>query len=260
MIRFLILALMLPGSTIVRADAAARGKELALKGDRLADEFAKEASRMEMIITNAHKDRVVRELEMKVLEQKDDGDKTLITVIKPADVKGTRLLTWTHIEGDDDQWLYLPSIRRKKRIRSSSKTGSFMGSEFSYEDMSSQEVEKYTYRFIKEDKVGNSPALLTERIPKDKKSGYSKQLVWQSQQHYQALKIEYYDRKGSLLKVATFGAYKKMQQKPEVWRTASISMENRQTKKSSEIIWHERKMGAQLDFTEKSFSKHALDE
>ena len=107
---------------------------------------------MTLELINAHGDVTKRKMVMEVLEGTDDGDKSRSVFEWPADVKGTKLLTWTHKKGDDDRWLYLPAVKRVKRISSSNKSGSFMGSEFAYEDFSSQEVEKYTYKLLDEPK------------------------------------------------------------------------------------------------------------
>ena len=119
-----------------------------------------------------------RFMRSKNLEVKDDGDKILIIFDQPRDVKGTALLTFTHRTEDDDQWLYLPALKRVKRISSSNKSGPFMGSEFAYEDITSEEVEKYTYKYIRDETYNDMECFVIERYPVDKRSGYSKQLVW----------------------------------------------------------------------------------
>ena len=83
--------------------------------------------------------RIIR---IKTLESKGDGDKSLSLFDEPADVKGTSMLTYSHGLKPDDQWLYLPALKRVKRINSRNKSGPFMGSEFAFEDLGSQEVEK----------------------------------------------------------------------------------------------------------------------
>lgn len=112
-----------------------------------------------------------------------------------------------------------------------------MGSEFAFEDLGSQEVEKYTYRFVEETEVSGRKTWLLERIPVSPKSGYSKEMVWMDQQYFNPLKIEYYDRKGELLKVATFQDYTQYDQ---LWRVNKIEMLNVQTKKKSIITWSKR--------------------
>src|SRR4030095_1800308 len=85
------------------------------------------------------------------------------------------MLTFTHKRGDDDQWLYLPAVKRVKRISSKNKSGSFMGSEFAYEDRASAELEKWSYKLLAETALQGRPCWQLERVPVDRNSGYSRQ-------------------------------------------------------------------------------------
>jgi hypothetical protein len=210
---------------------------------------------MEMILINAHGDRTTRKLVNDVAETEKDGDRSLSTFLWPADVKGTRMLTWSHKDGDDDQWLYLPALKRVKRISSRNKSGAFMGSEFSYEDLGSQEVEEYTYRFLEETEVDGRPVWKIERDPVSRRSGYSKEIAFFDQEYMNPLKVEYYDRKGDLLKVAMFHDYQKIE---TWWRVGRIEMENVQTLKKSILTWNVRKLGK--EFSDYHFSSDSLIE
>ncbi len=250
-IQSIIISLSMSGFLVPLAQAAQtaeeKGLELAIKGEKSLDGFQGEKSEMELILINAHGDKVTRKLVSNVKETKTDGDKSVITFQWPADVNGTRMLTWTHKTTDDDQWLYLPSIKRVKRITSSNKSGSFMGSEFAYEDLGSQEPEKYKFKWIRDEVAGGRPTWVLERIPVDERSGYSKQVVWMDQEYLQPSKIEYYDRKSELLKTATFSGYQKQK---NFWRAGQIDMINHQTKKQSVLSWKKRELGVQLAETE----------
>ena len=101
--------------------------------------------------------------------------------------------------------LYLPALKRVKRISSSNRSGSFMGSEFAYEDMSAQEVERFTYRYLRDEPCGDLTCTVSERIPVDRKSGYRRQLVWHDRDELRVRKVEYYDRKDAHLKTLTLG-------------------------------------------------------
>ena len=90
---------------------------------------------MEMILRNRHGQESKRVIRLKTLEDPGDGDKSMSIFDEPRDVKGTAFLSYTHKSGSDDQWLYLPALRRVKRIASDNKSGSFMGSEFAFEDI-----------------------------------------------------------------------------------------------------------------------------
>ena len=113
--------------------------------------FGDSTSSSVMTLRNKQGEETVRHFRGRTLEVKNDGDKTLFIFDSPRDVKGTATLTFTHKKGPDDQWLYLPALKRVKRITSDNRSGSFVGSEFAYEDLGSQELEKYTDRFFLRD-------------------------------------------------------------------------------------------------------------
>jgi hypothetical protein len=227
-----------------------RGLEISLKAEQFNNGFIGDQGEMEMEIINAYGDSIKRKMIRVSSETKNDGDKSVIKFLWPLDVKDTRLLTWTHKNKNDSQWLYMPSIKRVKRINSRNQSGSFMGSEFYYEDLNSQEIEKYTHKYIKDIKYQDRDCWLIERVPHDKNSGYSKIVSWLDKQYYNPLKIEYYDRKGELLKTADFKGYK---QYKKWWRQSEIFMMNHQTKKSSRMVWKNLKLS--IKHSSKSFTK-----
>ncbi len=227
--------------------------EIAKKADEVTDGFGSSIAKTEMILINASGQRSVRQLEMKTLEG-ENSDKTISTFLTPADVKGTKTLTHEHVNRDDDQWLYLPALRRIKRIASSNKSGSFMGSEFSYEDIGNQNYNKFTYvKGVKEVELDGVKCYTGTRIPKDENSGYTKQVSWVSKDKFLLLRVDYYDRKSELLKTAIFSDYKQID---GVWRVGKIEMRNYQNDKSTVLIWKEDKVHAGL--TAKEFNKRVL--
>jgi hypothetical protein len=228
-------------------DPASRGLAIARAADKANEGFVGERATMAMELVNAHGDVTRRKLDVVTLEGTDDGDRSKVMFAWPADVKGTKLLTWTHRKGDDDQWLYLPAIKRVRRISASNKTGSFVGSEFSYEDLAGTEVEKFRYKLIDEPKLGGRDTYHLERVPVDANSGYARQIVWLDKQYQNPLRIEYYDRKNVLLKTATLDGYK---QYGRLWRAGSITMENVQTRKRSVLAWENRQLGIKLSAAE----------
>lgn len=249
----LSLLLLILSTLVMAMTPEEKGLDIAKKIEKFNDGFKGEESTLEMILINAHGDQIVRKMDSKVLEDNSDGDKSLIEFNWPADVKGTKMLTWTHKNDNDDQWLYLPAFRRVKRINSRNKSGSFMGSEFSYEDLGSQEIEKYTYKFIKDEKVAGRDHWVMERYPKDKESGYSKQVTWVDKEYMASTKVEYYDRKGELLKTANFSGFMKFD---KFYRSDKIEMKNHQTKKSSILNFSGRKLF--VNFNSSLFSKDRL--
>ncbi len=218
---------------------ADKGYEISKHAEKVNKGFKGLQTDMQMILINAHGDEVKRSMLGKVQEREGKGDQSMFIFKTPADVKGTKMLTWVNKTGSDDQWLFLPSLKRVKRINSSNKKGSFMGSEFSYEDLSAQEVEKFTYKYIKEDKVGDRAVHVIERFPKEKKSGYSKQTVYLDKEYNHPVKIEYYDRKSELLKTGVFSEFTKVK---TWWFYNKIEISNVQTRKKSILTWANRKV------------------
>lgn len=240
------------------SDAKARGLEIALKLRDANEGFVGETSKMKMILIDAYETETVREMRGKTFEVEDDGDKSLMIFESPRDVSGTRMLTWSKREGSDDQWLYLPSLRRVRRISSNNRMASFMGSEFSFEDLGSQEVERYDFKFLRDDKHNGEDIYVLQRVPKDR-SGYSKMVMYISKEKMSPLKIEYFDRREELLKIAEFSNFKKYTIKDksrEMWRSNKIHMKNVQTQKESIFEWENRELGVSL--LERDFSQSAL--
>lgn len=236
-----------------------KGLAIAKKMEKANKGFVGETSSMEMILIDAYGEKITRKLDGKSKEVANDGDKSLSIFLSPADVKGTKMLTITHKKDDDDQWLYLPSLRRVKRIKSSSKSSAFMGSEFSYEDLGSQEIEKYSYKWLRDEKTkSGSSYWVLERKPKDiKNSGYSKNIMWVSKKLMNPTKIEYYDRKNELLKVSTVSNFQSYNVNgKKLWRPGKIHMKNVQTKKQSIFTWKKRKIG--VKHPDRIFTKNKL--
>jgi hypothetical protein len=128
---------------------------------------------LKMVLMNKHGQSSTRELSMQTLENTEAGlgDKSLTLFSSPRDVDGTAFLSHTKITEPDDQWLYLPALKRVKRISSSNKSGPFMGSEFAFEDLSSQEVDKYTYKYLNDESTEGQDCFVVERYPVYTNSG-----------------------------------------------------------------------------------------
>lgn len=216
--------------------------------------FLNQVSETTMTLKNKHGQKSTRSMTIKTLEVEGDGDKSMTIFKSPRDVKGTAFLSYTHALGPDDQWLFLPALKRVKRISSNNKSGPFMGSEFAYEDISSQEVGKYTYKYLREEEVLGTKGHVVERYPVDPKSGYTRQLIWVDGDAWRFGKIEFYDRKGKKLKTLTYEDYKQYPNKK--WRANRFQMVNHQNGKSTELLWSDIKFG--LELTDRDFDKNAL--
>ncbi len=229
-------------------------QELAQKSDDAMAGFEDAESQMSMTLVNASGQKRERLMAMKILEGKE-GDKSLMEFLSPADVKGTKFLNYEHVKKEDDQWLYLPALKRVKRIASKNKSGAFMGSEFSYEDLSAFNVEKYSYPEgeVKLGTLNAKEVYLGESKPVSKYSGYTKLLTWIDTKTFLIQKTEYYDRKKELLKTAVFEDYKQIK---GVWRIGKITMSNVQNDKKTILVWSNEKIKTGLK--DKDFHKRVL--
>lgn len=215
-------------------------------GDNTAD--------MLMVLRNAQGQESIREIKLKTLEQKDDGDKSLTIFNKPRDVKGTAFLSFSHPVASDEQWLYLPALKRVKRISSRNKSGPFMGSEFAFEDLSSFEIEKYSYKYLGDEAVEGQDSFMVEQFPVDENSGYTRRVVWIDKEAYRIQKIDFYDRKNSLLKTLSYHNYGMYLDK--YWRPGRMNMVNHQNGKSTELKWDNYVFRTGLK--ESDFNKNSL--
>ncbi len=249
----LLLLLWLAGPGLTAASEQ-QGLAIAREADRRDTGFGDSASTLQMTLRNKRGEETVRRLRSRTLEQPDDGNKNLIIFDDPKDVRGTALLSFSHKHRPADQWLYLPALKRVKRIASSNQSGPFMGSEFAYEDLSSQEVEKYDYRLLGTETFEDREHFVLERTPRDPKSGYTRQVVWLDQQHYRIWKVDYYDRKSSLLKTLTAGEYQ--QYLGKYWRPGLMRMVNHQTGKMTTLRWSDYAFNN--GFTDRDFSRNSL--
>ena len=232
-----------------------RGIAIVRRADNRDIGFGNFSANMRMILRNKHGQESERKIRIKTLEVESDGDKNLMIFDSPKDIKGTAFLTFTHKTGDDDQWLYLPALKRVKRISSRNKSGSFMGSEFAYEDITSQEVEKYTYKWIRDEPYDGRECFVVERYPVDRKnSGYSRQVIWIDKSEYREWKVEYYDRKQSLLKTLFVKGYEKYLDR--YWRADEMNMINHQNGKSTILLWSDYEFRVGLE--DHDFNKNSL--
>ncbi|MCB1905878.1 MAG: outer membrane lipoprotein-sorting protein [Rhodocyclaceae bacterium] len=230
--------------------AEARGLQIAQETDRRDAGFENSVADATMVLANRQGDESIRSFRMMTLEQSDDGDKTVAVFDQPADLAGSAVLTHSHALSADDQWLYLPAVRRVKRISSRNKAASFMGSEFAFEDLSAWEVRKYSYRYLREEAFDGADCFVVENTPAYEDSGYSKQIEWVDRTIYQPRKLEYYDRQGRLLKTMVFKGYR--QYLGRHWRPAEQIMENHQTGRVTRVIWDAYRFKTDLtpyDFT-----------
>ncbi len=235
-INFTIFSIIISGFIMLHDKVfALSGREIMKKViDR--DEGDNSVSETEMILIDKKGKRRVRNF--KTYGSKKGGfSKSLIIFISPADVRNTSFLTYDYDEfgKEDEQWLYLPALRRTKRIASSDKSGSFMGSDLNYSDMTSPDLDLYDYTLMKETEIKGQKVWQIKSVPKTKdevkKSGYSKSIIFIRQDNYvmiRGLRWVHNKRRNKYLDV------KKLEKIDGIW----VSTEMHVTTKSGKKILH----------------------
>jgi outer membrane lipoprotein-sorting protein len=252
--RFALACMLLPGLWVTawaESSPEALGRGIFVEADNRDAGYADLEVNLEMVLGNLTGRETIRLLRIRQLEVPLDGDKLLVVFDTPKSIKGTAFLSFTHKVGTDDQWLYLPATKRVKRIASRNKSGPFLSSEFAFEDLAAQEVEKFTYRLDREEVLAQLPCFVVERVPKDEFSGYLRQLVWLDKHEYRVQQIEYYNKRNELLKTLTYDGYQ--QYLGRHWRPSEMFMQNHQDGKTTKLVWHDYRFGngftAERDFS-----------
>ena len=233
------------------ADSAEEtGLQIATDSRERQKGFGNFTASLTMILRNKQGREKEREIRLKVIEVDNDGDRTLFVFDRPRDVKGTAFLIHAHKDEPNQQWLYLPALKRVKGINASKQSGSFMGSEFSYEDMGAVEVEKFIHRYLRDESCGDLECVVLERIPKSNDSGYSRQLVWLDKDELRTLQVHYFDRRDEHIKTMVVEDFEKFLER--FWRGRMVTMTNHLTGKSTVLLWENFEFGTDLalgDFT-----------
>lgn len=180
------------------------------------------------IIDNKGRKRVREIAQASKLYKETDTEKKIIRFLSPADVKGTGLLIFDYKDKEDNIWLYMPALRKNRRIVSSERAKSFMGSEFSYADMSPPVLDDFTYSIQGEETIENEVCWKIEMVPKNEDlvydNGFSKKITWIGKDDYVIRKADYYDPDGDLEK------------KLEVLEVKNLDMENNKYRPTHMII------------------------
>lgn len=253
--KYALLILLIPFLSYAQSPED-KGLSIAKKVRELDEGFIDVQAAFKMILYGDNGKTSERAVRMKRLETKNDGNKILVIFDLPKDIAGTAFLAFTHRKDSDEQWLYLPALKRVKRIAVNNISSPFMGSEFSYEDIASQELEKYKYKFLREEAcpTGAGKCFVNGETPLNENSGYSKLVAWIHAETYRSEKVEFYDRSNKLLKVLTNTGFK--QYSGKFWRPGKMEMNNVQTERKTELIWSDYKFKTGL--TDRDFDQTSL--
>ena len=233
-INFIIFTMLLTGGFYPAQKVfALSGREIMEKVNA-RDEGDRSTGEMEMLLIDKKGNKRGRKL--KTFGRKNDKDtQSLMFFLSPADVKNTGFLTYDYNESgkDDDQWLYLPALRKTKRIAAGDKSGSFMGSDLNYSDMTTPDLDLYDYTLMKETEVRGNKVWQIKAVPKSKdeakKSGYSKSVIFIRQDNYvmiRAVRWVYKKRRNKYLDV------KKLEKIDGIWVSTEMHVTTKTGKKT----------------------------
>ena len=164
-----------------------------------------------MSLINSRGDQRVREIKQ-FAKDFDKMEKKIMFFISPADVRNTSFMNWSYDEEgkDDDQWIYLPALKKVKRISSDSKSDYFMGSDFTYDDLGDRHPTEDSHKLLREEDVNGEACYVVESIPQDEDYMYSKTVTWIIKDKWIGLKKEFFDEDDELLKVLAVKKYEKI--------------------------------------------------
>jgi Outer membrane lipoprotein-sorting protein len=168
-----------------------------------------------------------------VLQPNGIDSKLLVKFTFPTDIKGTAFLQVEHIEADDDEWIYLPALGKSRRLVANNKKDSFVGSDFSYGDISLPSVELYEHRLLGSEAVDGQDCYKVESTPKTEStrdnSGYSRKIAWLRKNNFVEAKVEYYDLSNRLLKTQVVSQPQLLEPDTQRWFAQHREMTNQQT-------------------------------
>ncbi len=237
------------------ASFAQTGREIMLKADN-RPEAKTSQSELTMTIINKRGKQRVRKLKSYTMEVGND-EKTLMFFEYPGDVKGTGFLTWNYdkIGKDDDKWLYLPAMKKTRRISgSSAKKDYFMGTDFTYDDMGDRNIDEDTHKLLGEETINGHKCWKVESTSKDKRDIFSKKIIWLRQDILIPEKVDFYDRMGKLHRQMVI---EKVSKKKNYWVIDKMTMANVQTNHKTIIEFN--KMDVDIPMDEGKFTVQTLE-
>lgn len=207
-----------------------------------------------MTLINKQGEERVRKLKQ-YIKNDTETEKKIMFFLSPADVKGTSFMNWSYSgDADDDQWIYLPALKRTKRISSGSKGDYFMGSDFTYDDLGDRHPDEDMHQLLREETLNGKQCYVVESKPKDEDYMYSKIISWIIKDNFMGLKREFYDEDGDLLKTLTIHEYENID---GYWTILKTEMKNIQKNHKTMMEFNDIKINQGLSdskFTERSMT------
>jgi hypothetical protein len=226
------------------------------------DDGDDQTSNLQMILIDKRGKQRVRELQS-FRKDKGEDSHSMMFFLSPADVEDTGFLTYDYDDADrdDDQWLYLPALKKTKRIAASNKSGSFMGSDFSYADMTDRPLKKYDYTILQESEIDGHPVWVIQSIPTEEdeidETGYTKSIQFVRKDNYVAIRAKIWLKKGKRHK---YMEVKELTQIDDIWVATLVTMttkKGKQTLHKTLLRTSDVKFDQSLDFDD--FSVRGLE-
>lgn len=209
---------------------------------------------MTMTLSNSRGEQRIRTLKQFI---KDDGatEKKIMFFVTPADVKNTSFMNWSYSDGRaDDQWIYLPALKRTKRISSDGKSDYFMGSDFTYDDLGDRHPDMDNHKLLREETLDGMGCFVIESTPRDGDYMYSRTVTWVMKDNFLGLKREFYDDSNALLKILSIQKFEKVD---GFWTILETKMHNVQKDHTTVIKFTEVQKNKGIPdsrFTERSMT------
>lgn len=186
-----------------------------------------------LLINNKGQTRERKTRSISKLQNNGTDSNLLITFDSPADIKGTGFLQIEHSAGDDDIWIYLPALKKSRRLVANNKKDGFVGSDFSYGDILLPKVDLYQHTLLRSEVIDGHDCYVVQSLPKDdttkRNSGYSKKITWVRKDNFLETKVEYFDLTERLLKTQTASDHKLIEPDTKRWIAQRREMVNHQT-------------------------------
>lgn len=212
-------------------------------------------ARVLMRLINKQGKERIREMTMLRLDREEGGEqKYFLYFHQPGDVRDMTFMVWKHPQRDDERWLFIPAIKLVRRIAANDKRSSFVGSDFTYEDISGREVEEDTHTLLREEKLNERPVFVIRSVPKDEKStDFNYRIAWIDKENFVLWREEYYDRRDELYKVFTADEVKQVQ---GLWTAVKRTMNNVQNGHRTETTFLQ--LEYDVDLKDSLFSERYL--
>ncbi len=228
------------------------GREIIDRAHENSSGFQDMSHRVRMVLIDEKGGKSEREMLLKARVGENGDSSSLSIFTSPQREKGIALLTHVKKGKGDEQWLYLPSTKRMKRVTGSNRSSSFRGSEFTFEDLSDQNPDAYRFERVADEACGELQCYVVDRFPGEGlESSYSKTRLWIDTTHYRPFKADFFDASGKQLK--TMQAFDYSQFDERFWNPARVVMTNVQTGKATELVSLELKINTgvkESEFTE----------